>query len=92
MTRLEKETLSLRMWGYPYLTCVTIVGMATVIIAMAFIPDTRLSFFLSLITLAVVGVAYLARHRYGGTPDERTLEPASAPPEPATPDDLPAGG
>ena len=81
--RLEEGTLSLKMWGYPYLTYVTIVAMATVIIAMAFIPDTRLSFFLSLITLAVVGVAYLARRRFG--------DPAPVAPKPATDDVHTAG-
>ncbi|MDL4774334.1 hypothetical protein [Actinomadura xylanilytica] len=53
---LEREApgrLTLTMAGYPYLTYVTIAGMAGVIVAMAFLEDSRTSFVPALITLAL---------------------------------------
>jgi L-asparagine transporter-like permease len=78
--RAEREgvQLSLRMWLFPWLSYLTIAAMAAVILAMAFLPDTRSQFFLSLVTVLVLVLAYqlrLARQR----PETRTepvVEPA----------------
>lgn len=69
--RLEREQGSggvrMAMWFFPWLSYLTIALMAAVIVAMAFIPDTRSQFWLSLVTVAVVLVAYEVRRRYGPT-------------------------
>jgi GABA permease len=58
--RAEREgvRLTLRMWLFPWLSYLTIAAMAAVILAMAFLPGTRSQFFLSLITVLVLLVAY----------------------------------
>lgn len=55
--------LPLKMWGFPWLSYATIAAMATVILAMAFLPDTRAEFFLSLVTVAVILIGYQVRVR-----------------------------
>jgi GABA permease len=62
--RLEREApgrLRVRMWGYPWLTCVAIVGMLAILAAMAVIPDQRVSLAFGLVSAAVLLGAYLAR-------------------------------
>lgn len=61
----EGAELPLKMWGFPWLSYATIAAMGSVIIAMAFIPDTRPEFFFSLLTVAVILVAYQIRQRRG---------------------------
>ena len=53
------------MWLFPWLSYATIALMATVILAMAFLPSTRSQFVMSGVTLAVVLVAYEVRRRRG---------------------------
>ncbi|RAQ03830.1 GABA permease [Burkholderia cepacia] len=50
--------LRVRMWAYPYLTWVAIVGMVGILVAMAFIPDQRKPLWLGVASLAVMVVAY----------------------------------
>ncbi|HDR9762726.1 TPA: amino acid permease [Burkholderia cepacia ATCC 25416] len=50
--------LRVRMWAYPYLTWVAIVGMVGILVAMAFIPDQRKPLWLGVASLAVLVVAY----------------------------------
>ncbi len=74
--RLEKEDparLRLRMWGYPYLTYVTIVGMLAIVLAMGFIPDQRTPLIFGLISLGLLIIAFFARSRFGAAPDIATL-------------------
>ncbi|MFG3254614.1 amino acid permease [Streptomyces sp. NPDC048172] len=64
--RLEREdpgALTLKMWGYPYLSWFTVGAMAVVILAMAFLPDTRMDFAASALTLVVILGAYAVRRR-----------------------------
>jgi GABA permease len=71
--RLEREAperLRIRMWGYPWLTRLTIAGMLAVVAAMAVIPEQRASLLFGLISVAVLLVAYASR---------RALRPAVAP-------------
>ena len=49
LEQTEPQRLTLKMWGYPYLTWATIVGISGVLIGMAFDPD-------SLIQLVLTGV------------------------------------
>jgi GABA permease len=58
--------LTLRMWGFPWLSWAVIAAIAAVLIAMAFVPDLASQLYASLACTAVVVVAYLAlRRRYG---------------------------
>jgi GABA permease len=66
--RLERDApgrLGVRMWGYPYLTYLTIAAMLGIVIAMAFIPDQRTPLVFGLISLGVLLVAFVVRHRFG---------------------------
>ncbi|MFE7318977.1 amino acid permease [Streptomyces sp. NPDC057555] len=63
LERDEPARLTLRMWGYPWLSRLTIALMALVIGAMAVLPDSRAQFWLSLLTLGVVLAAYEIRRR-----------------------------
>lgn len=67
--RLERESpeqLPVRMWGYPWLSWVTVGAMVVVISAMGFLPSTRADLLVSLLTLVVVLGAYAVRRRRGG--------------------------
>jgi GABA permease len=71
--RLEREApeqLRVRMWGYPYLTVLAIVGMLSIVAAMAFIPDQRTPLFFGVISTLAMLVGYLVRRR---------VNPATAP-------------
>ncbi|MFZ3562564.1 MULTISPECIES: amino acid permease [unclassified Streptomyces] len=64
--RLEREdpdSLTLKMWGYPYLSWFTIGAMVVVIAAMAILPATRADFAASLLTVVVVLVSYALLRR-----------------------------
>ena len=50
--------LRVKMWAYPYLTWVAIIGMVGILVAMAFIPDQRKPLWLGVASLAVLIVAY----------------------------------
>ena len=69
--RLEREApgrLRVRMWGYPYLTYVTIAGMLGIVLAMAFIPAQRTPLVFGLMSLGGLVVAFFVRHRFGKEP------------------------
>jgi GABA permease len=62
--RLERdspERLRIRMWGYPWLTCVAIAGMLAILAAMAVIPDQRVSLGFGLVSAAVMLLIYAVR-------------------------------
>ncbi len=62
--RLEREApgkLKVRMWGFPYLTWVAIIGMLSIVGAMAFIPDQRTPLALGVVSLTVLLVAFTVR-------------------------------
>ena len=62
--RLERETperLRVRMWGYPWLTRLAIVGMLAILAAMAVIHDQRVSLAFGLVSAAVLLAAWLLR-------------------------------
>ncbi|MDI9653960.1 GABA permease, partial [Burkholderia cenocepacia] len=50
--------LRVKMWAYPYLTWVAIIGMVGILVAMAFIPDQRKPLWLGVASLGVLVVAY----------------------------------
>ncbi|HUL46797.1 MAG TPA: amino acid permease [Steroidobacteraceae bacterium] len=55
------ERLRVRMWGYPWLTRVTIAGMLAILAAMAVIPDQRVSLAFGLVSAAILLGAWLLR-------------------------------
>ena len=66
--RLEREAperLQLKMWFYPWLTYLSIVGIVAVLIGMAVISDLRPLLIASLISLGVMLVAYALRKVFG---------------------------
>jgi GABA permease len=68
--RLERETperLQLKMWFYPWLTYLSIVGIVAVLIGMAVISSLRPLLIASLISLGVMLVAYMLRKAFGPT-------------------------
>lgn len=79
LEREDPEALSLKMWGYPHLSRLTIAGMGAVILAMAVMPSTRTDFGASVLTLVVVLVAYAVRRRLVPTPPVALPKPRSAP-------------
>jgi GABA permease len=73
LERNAPQKLRVRMWGYPYLTIVAIVGMFAIITAMAFIPEQRAPLLFGLVSAAVMLIGYGLRRRFG--PAARTAGP-----------------
>jgi GABA permease len=66
--RLEREAperLRVKMWGFPGLTIVAIVGMLVIVAAMAFIPDQRLPLLFGIISALVMLSGYGVRKWFG---------------------------
>jgi len=66
--RLEREAparLKVRMWGYPYLTWLAILGMCGILAAMAFIPEQRSALAFGVASGCVALGGYLLRRRLG---------------------------
>jgi GABA permease len=62
--RLEREAperLRIRMWGYPWLTCVAIAAMLAILAAMAVIPEQRVPLGFGLVSLAALLAAHAVR-------------------------------
>ncbi|MFW5417962.1 amino acid permease [Nocardiopsis sp. CNT-189] len=68
LRREEPEALRFRMWGFPYLSWVTLAGLGAVLVAMAVLPDQRPPLAATLGAVAVVLVAFELRRRFGRTP------------------------
>ncbi|MEL4359195.1 MULTISPECIES: hypothetical protein [unclassified Luteococcus] len=68
--RLEAtgEQLALRVWGFPWLSRVTLGGLVLVVTAMGLLPETRPQLLISLVTMAVVLGLYQIRLRHGPDP------------------------
>ncbi|WP_153098817.1 amino acid permease [Paraburkholderia hayleyella] len=66
--KLEREAagrLKVRMWCFPYLTWLAILGMISILVAMAFIPGQRKPLWLGLVSFGVLLAAYAWRRLYG---------------------------
>jgi len=63
LERDAPERLTLRMWGYPYLTWVSIVAMVVLLAGMALDADARSQLLLSLLVAALVLVVSFVRQR-----------------------------
>lgn len=58
LERTAPERLTLRMWGYPWLTWVTLAATLAVVVSMVFVEDARSQLFLSVISLAAILLVY----------------------------------
>jgi GABA permease len=64
--RLELEAparLRVRMWGYPWLTRVTIIAMLAIVAAMAVIPEQRTALLFGFLSVALLLIAFVLRRR-----------------------------
>ncbi|WP_370948246.1 amino acid permease [Amycolatopsis sp. cg5] len=58
------DRLKLRMWGYPWLSWLTLAGTLLVVVSMLFVEDARSQLYLSLISLAaILGIYQVIRRR-----------------------------
>ncbi|BAL25448.1 gamma-aminobutyrate transport protein, RpoS-dependent, APC family [Azoarcus sp. KH32C] len=76
--RLEREDparLRVKMWAYPYLTWVAIVGMLAIVVAMAFIPDQRTPLLLGVVSLGILLAVYGLRGLWRGKPELAPISP-----------------
>ncbi len=74
--RLEREDparLRIRMWAYPHLTYLAIVGMLGIVLAMAFIPEQRIPLIFGLISLGIALLGFGIRLLFGRKPDMAPL-------------------
>jgi GABA permease len=74
LERQDPERLRVRMWAYPYLTYLAIVGMIAIVLAMAFIPEQREPLALGVASLIVLLLVYLPRLRWGRRPEAATMQ------------------
>jgi len=58
LEREQPERLKIRMWGYPWLTCIAIAAMLAILAAMSVIPEQRVSLAFGLISAGVLLAAY----------------------------------
>ena len=74
--RLEKEDparLRVKMWAFPYLTYVAIIGMLGIVVAMAFIPEQRMPLVLGVASLGLLMLAHALRKRRGGLQEDAPI-------------------
>ena len=74
--RIEREDparLRIRMWGYPWLTLLSILAIVTGVVAMAFIPEQHTAFWFGTLSAAVMVAGYALRARFG--PADRATGP-----------------
>ncbi|MFI5779323.1 amino acid permease [Nocardia sp. NPDC051570] len=55
--RAEPERLTFKMWGYPYLTYLTVGALLLILVSMLFLNSTRPQLLMSLASLAVILIA-----------------------------------
>ena len=66
--RIEREDparLRIRMWGYPWLTLLSILAIVAGVAAMAFIPDQQTAFWFGALSVAVIAGGYALRAKFG---------------------------
>lgn len=63
--RENPEAPQIKMWSYPWLTYLSILGILAVLLAVFSISDLRVQAMASFISLGVILLAYLARRAFG---------------------------
>jgi GABA permease len=78
--RTPDEELVVKMWAFPVLTIVAILGILAILVQMALTDDTRSQLLLSLLSWGVALVGYLLtrRLRHRRTPDRTGATTGSA--------------
>jgi GABA permease len=72
--RDNPEALKLKMWMYPYLTYLTIIGIAVILISMAFIESMRFQLLLTgLITAVIIASYFIFKPKVESTEKEQTV-------------------
>ncbi|MFC7330934.1 amino acid permease [Marinactinospora rubrisoli] len=75
LRRESPERLTFRMWGFPYLSWLTLGGLVVILVAMAFLPDQRMPLGATLASVAAVLAGYELRRWLGRTPvSDQALE------------------
>jgi len=80
--RFEREApdrLRVRMWAYPWLTYVAILGMSGIVVAMAFIPAQRTPLLLGVASLCLLLAAYMVRRHLRRQAEAALLAGAARP-------------
>jgi GABA permease len=72
--RTPDEELVVRMWAYPFLTIVTILGVLAVLVQLGVNSETRSQLFLGLGSWAVALVLYAVTRKLGGSISTEELE------------------
>ena len=67
--RTDPSTLKVKMWLFPGLSLLTIVGIVAVLVQMGLTPETRSQLWLSLLAWAIVLAFYLVTRWRGGSVD-----------------------
>jgi GABA permease len=82
LDRESPERIVVRMWLYPWLTCVAIAAMVGILAAMAFIPDQRAPLVTGLASLAILVALFglrrlglAGRRGRGPSPSQASYEP-----------------
>ena len=81
LEREDPERLQLKMWLFPWLTYLSIIGIVSVLAAMFFIEGLRPQIIASIISLGVILLAYALRRQFGPpqrSPDEVMREENTA--------------
>ncbi len=71
--RNAPERITLRMWGFPYLTWVTLLGLVAIFVAMATLPEHRQALWATVAAVVVAVLAYEARRVFGASPPSRRV-------------------
>ncbi len=77
--RTDASTLRVKMWLFPGLSLLTIVGIVAVLVQMGLTAETASQLWLSLLAWAVVLAFYLVTRWRGGSVDRRRHSTAAAP-------------
>ena len=64
--RTPDDELVVKMWAFPVLTVVAILGILAILVQMLLTDDTRSQLLLSLLSWAVALVLYVVNRRVGG--------------------------
>jgi GABA permease len=76
--RTPDDQLVVRMWAFPVLTIVAILGILAILVQMLLTDDTRSQLLLSLLSWGVALVVYLVNRRVGGEQARRSDAEASS--------------
>jgi GABA permease len=65
MEREEPSRIRYKMWGFPYISYLTVVGMLVILLSMAFIPSQQLAFWFGMAAIGIIVLCGVARMYFG---------------------------